>query len=100
MLTNSRRVPDYAYASHMQDVMARKRSRSFGGPVAVPLGTAYSEPERVRPPQKRSASSHGRVAHQPYTQAPSSSSRSGHGHGGYDGYSSEREIRGRRGSGK
>lgn len=98
MLNGSRRVPDYAYAqAQMQDSMARQRSRSIGGPIAVPLGTAYSEPERVRPPHRRSASSHGHLAHQIYTQAPSSSSRSGHGHG-YDGYSSERDIRGRRGS--
>ena len=41
-------------------MMARKRSRSIGGPIAVPLGTAYSEPRASRPPHRRSASTHHR----------------------------------------
>lgn len=60
MLANSRRLPADAHYAADASLIARKRSRSFAGPVAVPLGSAYSEPRHSRPPHRRSASSHHR----------------------------------------
>ncbi|KAL5526056.1 hypothetical protein ACEPAG_7394 [Sanghuangporus baumii] len=61
MLATSRRIAADPYASDgAAAMMARQRSRSLAGPVAVPLGTAYSEPRVSRPPHRRSASTHHR----------------------------------------
>ncbi|THH10314.1 hypothetical protein EW145_g1415 [Phellinidium pouzarii] len=87
MLSTAPRRPEHlvhSYAHH--DAIGRKRSRSFGGPVAVPLSSAYSEPRSHR----RSSSTNGRA---PYHPTAGSGSGSSHGHG--HGY--ERE-RGRHGS--
>lgn len=57
-MLSSRRMPAEYNAPYAQDsYAARKRSRSFAGPVAVPLGSAYSEPHQ-RPNARRSASNH------------------------------------------
>ncbi|EJD06469.1 uncharacterized protein FOMMEDRAFT_17022 [Fomitiporia mediterranea MF3/22] len=58
MLTQSRRLPAEHFASDAS--FSRARSRSLAGPIAVPLGSAYSEPRHVRPPHRRSASTHHR----------------------------------------
>ncbi|KAH8117714.1 hypothetical protein DFH11DRAFT_1723754 [Phellopilus nigrolimitatus] len=64
MLSSARRPapPLDARDAYYHDAISRKRSRSLGGNMAVPMGSAYSEP--------RASSSHRRTASGPYHPAP------------------------------
>ncbi|KAI5115749.1 hypothetical protein M0805_002343 [Coniferiporia weirii] len=78
MISTSRRVaPEHGHPYAHHDPIGRKRSRSFAGPVAVPLGSAYSDPPRSSHRRSASSHAHARAPFHPPVPAPSSS----HGHG-------------------